>query len=236
VNGSEQAAGQGAPLSRSTLGLMALAGLLSGALAISAVLANKIIMIWGLTLPAGAVAYALTFPVTDLAGELWGRRQANWLVGFGFMTLVVVYGLIQLALALPAAPFYAHEQAFHQVVGGTARIIMASLAAYLISQFHDVWAFQFWKRLTGGRHLWLRNNLSTVSSQFLDSVVFCFLAFYGLLPVWPLVLGQFVIKLLVALADTPLVYLAVYLFRRSGVAPVNAEPASLGGPHRVPGG
>lgn len=226
------------PVSRPTLGLMALAGLLSGALAISAVLANKIVTIWGLSLPAGAVAYALTFPVTDLTSELWGRKQANWLVAFGFLTLVAVYALIQLALALPAAPFYQHEEAFHQVVGGTARIIVASLTAYLVSQFHDVWAFHFWKRLTKGRHLWLRNNLSTASSQFLDSVVFCFLAFYGLMPVWPLILGQVVIKLLVALADTPLVYLAVHLLKRAKVAPQAALASSLGGraaPRGMPG-
>jgi len=213
----------GAP-DRGGLALMGLAALSAAALAIAAVLANKIAVIGGLTISAGAVAYALTFPISDVVCEVWGKRHAAWLVGFGFIALVATYGLIHLALWMTPAPVYRHEAAFRLVVGGTLRIIAASLTAYLVSQFHDVWMFSLWKRVTRGRHLWLRNNVSTLVSQFIDSVVFCTIAFYGIVPLWPLIWGQYVIKLVVALADTPLVYLVVGLLRRVVPGPAS-QPA-----------
>jgi hypothetical protein len=92
--------------------------------------------------------------------------------------------------------------------------MVASLTAYLFSQYHDVWAFHFWKRVTTERFLWLRNNASTIVSQLLDSVVFITIAFYGSLPVMPLIFGQWVVKVGIALLDTPFVYLLVYVVRR----------------------
>jgi uncharacterized integral membrane protein (TIGR00697 family) len=92
--------------------------------------------------------------------------------------------------------------------------MIASLVAYLCSQYHDVWAFHFWRRVTNARFLWLRNNASTIVSQLLDSVVFITIAFYGRMPVVPLILGQWVVKVGIAVLDTPLVYLLVYLLRQ----------------------
>ena len=92
---------------------------------------------------------------------------------------------------------------------------MASFIAYLISQFHDVWAFHFWKNKTNDRHLWLRNNLSTAVSQFLDSFIFITIAFYGVMPIWPLIMGQWIIKIAIALLDTPVVYLVVWALRNN---------------------
>jgi hypothetical protein len=93
--------------------------------------------------------------------------------------------------------------------------MIASLVAYVCSQYHDVWAFHFWKRVTSARFLWLRNNASTIVSQLLDSVVFITIAFYGSMPLVPLIVGQWVVKVGIAvLVDTPLVYLLVYLLRR----------------------
>ncbi|PIZ54623.1 transporter, partial [Candidatus Uhrbacteria bacterium CG_4_10_14_0_2_um_filter_41_7] len=91
------------------------------------------------------------------------------------------------------------------------RITVASFIAYLISQHHDVWAFHFWKKKTNGKHLWLRNNASTVVSQLIDTVVFTFIAFYGVLPIVPLILGTWVVKILIALIDTPFIYGAVWI-------------------------
>lgn len=201
------------------LALMGFSACSAAALAIAAVLANKVAVFWGLMVPAGAVAYALTFPISDVVCEVWGKRYAAWLVGFGFAALAVTYGLIQLALLMNPAPFFQHEEAFQQVVGGTARMVIASLLAYLVSQFNDVWLFSWLKHKTNGRHLWLRNNLSTWVSQFIDSTVFCMVAFYGVIEVWPVIWGQFVVKILVALADTPLVYLVVGILRRKGLGP-----------------
>ncbi len=186
-----------------------------GSITIASVLASKIISVFGLFVPAGVLAYSLTFVCTDVIGEIWGRQRANRTVLGGFVALVAVLALVQIGLLWPEAPFWPHEEAFETILQSTSRIIVASFTAYLVSQYHDVWAFHFWKGVTGGRHLWLRNNLSTAVSQFLDSTVFITIAFYGTMPVLPLIIGQWIIKFVIAALDTPVVYLVVWLLRRS---------------------
>jgi uncharacterized integral membrane protein (TIGR00697 family) len=188
-----------------------------GALVISSVLASKIITVLGLMVPAGVLAYCITFVVTDVISEIWGKERANRVVFSGFITLLVTFLLIRLALAWDAAPFWTEQEqkAFSAVLGrSTSRIIIASCIAYLVSQYHDIWAFHVWRRVTEERHLWLRNTASTVISQFIDTLIFITIAFYGTVPVLPLIKGQYLIKVLIALLDTPFVYLVVTLIRR----------------------
>ena len=182
-------------------------------LTIASVLASKIIQIFGLYVPAGVLAYAITFFCTDVISEIWGKPRARSTVIGGFIALIVVLILIQLGLNWPRAPFWNQETAFQSILGSTTRIIVASLAAYLISQLHDVWAFHFWKKMTKDRHLWLRNNLSTAVSQLIDSILFISIAFYGSMPILPLIIGQWIIKFAIAALDTPVVYLVVWLLK-----------------------
>ena len=185
-----------------------------GTLVISSVLASKIITVLGLFVPAGVLAYCVTFVVTDVISEIWGKERANRVVFSGFITLLATFLLIRLALAWEAAPFWREQRAFSAILGSTSRIIIASFIASLASQYHDVWAFHLWRKWTAGRHLWLRNNASTVVSQFIDTVIFITIAFYGTMPVFPLIKGQYLIKVLIALLDTPFVYLVVILIRK----------------------
>jgi len=184
-----------------------------GSITIASVLATKIINVFGLFVPAGVLAYSLTFICTDVISEVWGKNRANQTVLGGFIALLFVLILVRISLIWPKAPFWNQEPAFQAILGSTSRIIIASFIAYLASQFHDVWAFHFWKKLTKKRHLWLRNNFSTAVSQFIDSFLFITIAFYGIMPVWPLILGQWVIKFAIAVMDTPLIYLVVWLIR-----------------------
>jgi uncharacterized integral membrane protein (TIGR00697 family) len=185
-----------------------------GGLVIAGVLASKIVNVAGLIVPAGVLAYSITFPITDVICEVWGKKRGKYVVFSGFITLLVVLGLIRLALIFPQAPFWTGEEAFARILGSTSRIIIASFIAYLVSQYHDVWAFHFWRKVTKGKYLWLRNNASTFVSQFIDTVVFITIAFYGVMPVFTLIKGQYIIKLLIALLDTPIVYFGVWLIRR----------------------
>lgn len=188
-----------------------------GALVISGVLASKIIALGEIYVPAGVLAYAVTFTMTDTIGEVWGKKCAQQVVMAGLLTLGVVFLLIYLAVILPAAPFWEGKEAFQRILGmkqGASRIIIASIIAYSISQYHDVWAFNFWRKVTHERHLWLRNNASTLVSQAIDTSLFITLAFYGVVPILPLMLGQYFIKVGVALLDTPIVYLLVHFVRR----------------------
>lgn len=182
----------------------------------------KTIELFGLTTTLGNILYASVFLSTDMISEFFGKKDAKKAVMLGFVALVMMVGYMQLALLFqPAGDDFAQPH-LSALFGFMPRIALGSLCAYMISQLHDVWAFHFLKEKTGGKHLWLRNNLSTASSQLLDSVVFCLIAFYGLFPtpvLVEIVISTYVIKLLVAGLDTPFMYLAKHLF---GKKPVTA--------------
>lgn len=199
-----------------------------GSITIASVLANKIISVFGFFVPAGVLAYSITFICTDVISEIWGKNRAKQTVLGGFIALLFVLILVRISLIWPKAPFWNQESAFQTILGSTSRIIIASFIAYLASQFHDVWAFHFWKKLTKDRHLWLRNNLSTAVSQFIDSFLFITIAFYGVMPIWPLILGQWVIKFAIAVLDTPVIYFIVWYIRErlSVTVDQSMEPVS----------
>ncbi len=99
------------------------------------------------------------------------------------------------------------------------RIAFASLLAYLISQYHDVWSFNFWREKTGGKYLWLRNNASTLISQAIDSVIFTGVAFFGTIPFGELMqifITTYMLKLVVAVVDTPFLYAGRLIAIRMG--------------------
>ena len=193
---------------------MLLFALFISGLTIASVLAGKIIDLFGFYVPAGVIAYSITFIATDVISEIWGRAKANFAVFSGFCALLLVMILVNITIILKPAPFWQGQEAFQSVLSGTSRIIIASFIAYLVSQFHDVWAFHFWKRMTRGRYLWLRNNLSTMVSQLIDTALFITIAFYGEQPVLQLIWGQYVIKLMIAVVDTPVVYGLVSYLRK----------------------
>ena len=188
-------------------------GVFCGSLTIAAVLASKIVSILGFFVPAGVFAYCITFVCTDVISEIWGKRYAQQAVVAGFVSLSIALVLSLVALYWTPAPFWANQEGFASVVGMTPRIVIGSLCAYLLSQYYDVWLFHLLKRMTKNKHLWLRNNLSTAISQLLDSVVFIAIAFYGTMPIVPLIFGQWSVKLIIAVIDTPVVYGVVWSLR-----------------------
>ncbi len=201
-----------------------------GSLVISEVLASKIVALGQIYVPAGVLAYAITFPLTDTIEEVWGKSYARRVVLAGLVALGVVFLLICLAIILPSAPFWKEQESFLRILGmkqGAIRIIIASVIAYFVSQYHDVWAFNFWRKVTGERHLWLRNNASTLASQAIDTTLFISLAYYGVMPILPLILGQYFIKVCIALLDTPLVYLLVHLVKREKIMKGEKKPSSV---------
>ena len=182
-------------------------------MAIAAVLASKIILIAGSAVPAGVLAYAITFACTDIIGEVYGEQTARKMVISGFIAMIAVTGLIQLAIVWPAAPFWDGQDNFQMVLGSSPRIIFASLAAYICSQTLDISIFSQLRKATNGKHLWLRNNASTFCSQLIDSAVFVSVAFYGVFPITEMIIGQWIVKMIIAAIDTPIVYLGVSMLR-----------------------
>lgn len=179
-------------------------------LLVANVLAGKIIMLFGtFVLPSAVVAYGFTFLATDIINEKWGRKEANKIVKYGFFIQVFASLLIYLAMLLPVAPFATETQdAFKILLGQNIRFVAASLVAYLLSQAHDVWSFNFWKNRTSGKYKWLRNNASTMVSQIIDTAIFITIAFAGTVPnLFIMILSQYFIKFIIALLDTPFFYL-----------------------------
>ncbi len=186
-------------------------------LLLSNIIASKIVSIGGLVLPAAVVLYPLTFLFTDVVSEVEGKKSARTLVIVGFcMSLFMVFVLF-IGKILPPASFWGYQDAYNVILGATPRIVCASMIAYLISQNHDVWAFHWWKKRTAGRHLWVRNNLSTMASQLIDSVLFIGIAFAGVYPlktVAGMILGQYLVKVGIAILDTPFCYVLVRFYAK----------------------
>ncbi|PCH81778.1 MAG: hypothetical protein COB96_02440, partial [Planctomycetota bacterium] len=131
-------------------------------------------------LSAGALPYPITFLVTDLLSEVWGRRRANQVVVVGFAVSLFVMLALWLGAQFPAiVDSPVPDETYLAVFKNAWRVIAASMTAYLFAQFVDIRLFHFWKNLTKGRHLWLRNNGSTVVSQFLDSTLVVLVLFWG---------------------------------------------------------
>jgi uncharacterized integral membrane protein (TIGR00697 family) len=170
-----------------------------------------------LVMPGAALAYALTFFASDCYAELYGRRAATIVVNVGFAMNFVLLALVWstiLAPGLPPAAQPVDPAAFRSVLAASTGIVAASLAAYVISQNWDVFVFHAIREYTDGDHLWLRNVGSTASSQLIDTVIFIgvgFVLFQGvpLSAALSLLVGQYLLKLLIAVLDTPFVYAVV---------------------------
>jgi queuosine precursor transporter len=194
----------------------------TGLLILSNILAVKLFSLGGWAmLPAAVIVYVFTYPITDIIGEVYGKEAARKTVLAGFITQIFAGIFIYAAIQLPAAPFFEAQSEFETILSGSFRVTIASLLSYFISQNLDVFVFHKLKEKHGSKKLWLRNNLSTVTSQLIDTTVFIFVAFYGTMPISALiglVLTQYAFKFTVALLDTPLVYLFVKLCKKETAA------------------
>ena len=196
--------------------LVVLATLFTTCLIVANIIAVKLISIFGWVVPAGIIAYPLTFLFTDVIAELYGRKIASRVVWAGFGANILMVILIFGGKLLPPASSWEDQLAYESILSMVPRITLASMIAYLVSQHHDVFAFHFWRKKTKGRFLWLRNNASTMVSQALDTGLFITIAFWGTVPtavITEMLLTQYVIKLIIAACDTPFCYLLVALLK-----------------------
>ncbi len=202
--------------------------LILGALFVASLVASNLIFqkffywdffgLYTFEISVGILPYPITFLITDIISEVYGKRKANQIVTIGIfaslfsMLIVFVSGIVPATDWSPVS-----DTLFNKVFGATAIAVLASMLAYLFAQYIDIQLFHFWKRLTKGKHLWLRNNFSTFLSQFVDTfTVLILLCSFGKIE-WKLfsslLLSGFLFKVLIAALDTPLLYLAVYAFR-----------------------
>ena len=183
----------------------------------------KLFSAFGMTLGLSIVWYPLTFLITDIVSELYGPRRASYLVimGFGMSVVLLVFSLIGISLA--PAELWPLQEDYANIFGPVWRLLFGSMAAYLLAQLIDVKLFHFWKRLTKGRHLWLRNNGSTIVSQLIDSMTVNFIFLYknptvftgDFWDVFQVATNVYFLKVLIALLDTPFCYLGVRLIEKA---------------------
>lgn len=193
---------------------------------ISVTLANiqvvQTIELFGFVATLGNVVYATSFLITDILSENYGKREANKAVWIGFFSLIAVTVLMNITLLFEPLQGDDFAKTTHEATNTIfslmPRLAFASLTAYLLSQHHDVWAFHFWKnKYPTNRQLWIRNNLSTMVSQAIDSAVFVLIAFYGVFEtnvLFEVFLTTYVLKFIVAAADTPFVYWGKRIHRK----------------------
>ncbi|MCD8509423.1 MAG: queuosine precursor transporter [Bacillus sp. (in: Bacteria)] len=198
--------------------LVLLAGIFFTALLVSNVISAKLFDIGGIVLTAGILMYPLTFLISDAIAEVYGKAIAKKVIIIGLVMNVLMIGFFYLAISLPPAGYWPMQGEFEAILGAVPRMVAASLIAYFISQMFDVNLFHKLKEKTQGKHLWLRNNGSTMASQLLDSTIFIFIAFYGVMPLsalFAMIGTQYLVKLAIAAADTPFIYLTVRWLRGS---------------------
>lgn len=170
-------------------------------------------------LSVGIIAYPITFLVTDIISELYGRKKATRVVQAGIFASAFALLIVVVSTEAPATIWSPIDDAtFKKVFGFTFIAVGASLAAYLLAQFLDVQVFHFWKRLTKGKHLWLRNNFSTFTSQLVDTgTVLLLLCSFGVIE-WKLfgvlLLNGYLFKVMFALFDTPIIYTVVHFTKK----------------------
>ncbi len=178
----------------------------------------KVVQIFGLSTTLGNILYASTFLASDILCENHGKKVSQQAVIFGLLSIILITLFMNLAIIFePASNDFSHS-ALVQLFRLFPRVAIASVVAYVISQFHDIWAFMFWKRLLPQtRFLWLRNNMSTLISQLIDSIIFTTITFWAVFPLnefTGILISTFVFKAIVALTDTPWLYLAKYIGRK----------------------
>lgn len=197
-----------------TVGVTLVAGYVACGL-IANTTAGKVTALGPLTVPAAIYIFALTFTIIDLVNEHFGRAGARRVVLAAFGANVLMAAYFQLVVALPPAPFFEAQEAYARVLGVTPRIVVASLTAYLVASLIDVEIFAWWRRRIGGAP-GARVLISNTVSTLVDSIVFVSLAFWGLLPVLPIIVGQYVVKMAVTVLAVPLIYLLRAWYRRTG--------------------
>ncbi|MEE9166854.1 MAG: queuosine precursor transporter [Candidatus Neomarinimicrobiota bacterium] len=204
--------------------LIFLSGIFLTALILGNVIGTtKFVSVFGLVVPAGVLAYPFTFLATDLICELYGKKRAQTIVWIGFIMNFFMLGLmtighyLQDALGVSGATS-TFERVYEFMVGN----VIASMVAYLIAQTVDVHLFHFWKRLTKGKHLWLRNNLSTTASQLVDTVSILTILYLAnnlgenvktVSDLMSLIFQSYLFKFFFALFDTPLFYVGVWFLK-----------------------
>ncbi len=165
----------------------------------------------GMAASATVFSYMATFVVLDVVAELFGKMYSKLVIKVGLGALLISVSFFELAIVAPAADFWNNQTAFQTTLGSSWRILLGGWTAYMASQYFDVWTFfRIKESRIGAPRLWLRALISTALGQFVDTCIFMSVAFGGTFPLLPAIAGQYILKLILAVASVPVIYLGVH--------------------------
>ena len=176
---------------------------------------SKIISLAGVRVSVGIFFMPVLFVATDIVGEVYGEKEVKTFVNICLAMLVIMVTMTRLCIAIAPNENWPYQNEYSIIFGSSLRMTCASIVSFAVSQKLDVVLFAFIRRLTGEKHLWIRNNVATIICQFIDTVLFEFIAFWHLTPTYTfsflftLIIPYWLFKVLFALLDTPICYLGV---------------------------
>lgn len=173
---------------------------------------SKLISFLGFTLTMGVIPFPITFLITDILNEFYGKKAVKHTTFLGMVMILFAYAIIVIDLKIPATPISpVDDHSFQTVFANSGLVIIGSIIAYLIGQLIDIQVFHYLRMKTKEKHIWLRATGSTIISQLIDSFVVIFIAFGSTLPLEKLIsisTTNFTYKLGIAILLTPAVYLS----------------------------
>ena len=196
------------------LGFLIIFSIFMSGLCANVIIAGKVGNFLGFIVPSSVFVWALTFPLTDIVSEVYGFKYARRMVVGCFFGFLAVYLFMYLSVILPPAPFWDRQDEYEMFFLTGGRVILGAICSYAIVQTFDVYAFAYLKKVTKGKYLWLRNNVSTLLSQTLSNTIFLTIAFAGIFEWshwWALFVGNLSMRYILAFSDTIIVYSGVYL-------------------------
>ena len=213
----------GKELDKARIIFLLLAALFISALVTCNIIANKFVEVdlgfKVFTISVGVLPYPITFLITDILSEIYGRKKTRAVVLSGLVVSIFVMFVLWLGHAFDAIPSSpVNNEEYDAVFKNTNRVILASMTAYLAAQLIDVRLFHFWKQKTKGKHLWVRNNFSTIFSQLVDTILVVSVIFVGQMPageIGGLIFDGWLFKSLVAVADTFIIYIVIHQFKKA---------------------
>ncbi|MBN2482192.1 MAG: queuosine precursor transporter [Bacteroidales bacterium] len=195
-----------------------LVALFVAVLLISNIASTKILSLWKFTFDGGTILFPLSYIFGDILTEVYGFKRSRRVIWLGFVSALLMSVTFFVVQILPPAADWPYQQAYENILGFVPRIVMASLIAYFTGEFSNSVILSRLKIFTRGKHLWTRTIGSTLVGQGLDTIIFCFVAFYGTLPgtiLWSVILSNYIFKCMVEICFTPLTYAVVRTLKRA---------------------
>jgi uncharacterized integral membrane protein (TIGR00697 family) len=194
-----------------------LVALFVAVLLISNIASTKILTLWKFTFDGGTILFPLSYIFGDILTEVYGFRRSRRVIWLGFFSALLMSFVLYVVQILPPAVDWPNQQAYESLLGFVPRIVLASLIAYFMGEFSNSVTLSLLKIRTKGKFLWVRTIGSTIIGEGIDTIVFCMVAFYGVLPnylLWAVILSNYIFKCSVEILFTPITYWIVAFLKK----------------------